>query len=300
MAGLGLAAVSPAAAAHRPAAVPAHIVLSAASGPPGTTIRVSGSGFAAGERVRIWLAGIAHTVARANRRGSFAGALVKMTSGTEPGTYRITGLGRRSGRRASATFAVHINWAQYGYGPARAGRNVYENALSPSAVPGLSQAWRFDTGNEVLSSPAVVNGRMYVGSQRSAVYALNAATGGRQWMFRTDGAVDSSPAVFGGKVYVGSEGNRMYALSAATGARRWMYRTGAAVFGSPTVRSFTRQRQAPVAALNAYTVPFIAATYTVPPRTVGEPKTAAPVRYIHRRAPVAALSAYIRSPSDPT
>ena len=109
--------------------------------------------------------------------GSFSGVLVKVPIGTVPGTYRIRAVGRRSGRRAGANFAVHTNWAQYGYGPARTGYNPDENVLSASAVPRLALAWRFSTGNEVFSSPAVVNGVAYLGSLNGAVYALNAATG---------------------------------------------------------------------------------------------------------------------------
>ena len=48
-----------------------------------------------------------------------------MTAQTTPGAYRITAVGRRSGRQAAATFTVHTNWAQYGYGPARMSRNGY-------------------------------------------------------------------------------------------------------------------------------------------------------------------------------
>ena len=137
-AGLGLAAAAPAAAASG-AAVRAHIALSPASGPPGTAIRVSGSGFATRETVRIALDDLDHTVAHCNRSGSFSGALVKVGARTVPGGYRGTAVGRRTGRQASATFTVHTNWAQFGYGPARTGYNVNEDVLSASAVPGLAR-----------------------------------------------------------------------------------------------------------------------------------------------------------------
>ena len=256
MAGLGLAAVAPVTEARAAAAPGApHIALSAYTGPPGTAIRVSGSGFATRETVRISLDDQDHTVAHANRRGSFSGALVKVGS-VGPGAYQVTAVGRRTGRQASATFTVHDNWAQYGAGPARTGWNGNEFVLSPSAVPGLGLAWRFDTGNEAFSSPAVVNGTAYVGSLNNAVYALNAATGTQRWMFRTDGAVNSSPAVLGGKAYVGSEGNRVYAIGVVHGVQRWVYRTGAPVFGSPAVLNGTVY----VAAVNGTVYAFNAAT----------------------------------------
>jgi outer membrane protein assembly factor BamB len=169
--------------------------------------------------VDVTFAAADKTVGHTNRAGSFSGVLVKAPIGAVPGTYRIRAVGRRSGRRAGANFTVHTNWAQYGHGPARTGYNPDENVLSASAVPRLAMAWRFSTGNEVLSSPAVVNGVAYLGSLNSAVYALNAATGTRRWVFHTHSGVGSSPAVVGGVVYV-SDGSRLYALSAATGARR--------------------------------------------------------------------------------
>jgi outer membrane protein assembly factor BamB/5-hydroxyisourate hydrolase-like protein (transthyretin family) len=85
------------------------------------------------------------------------------------------------------------------------------------------------------SSPAVVNGVVYVGSIDGNVYALNAATGAKVWNYTTGGAVDSSPAVVNGVVYVGSIDGNVYALNAATGAKVWNYTTGWYVPSSPAV-----------------------------------------------------------------
>ena len=76
------------------------------------------------------------------------------------------------------------------------------------------------------SSPAVVNGVVYVGSDDNNVYALNATTGAKLWNYTTGGAVDSSPAVANGIVYVGSDDHNVYALNATTGAKLWNYTTG--------------------------------------------------------------------------
>jgi outer membrane protein assembly factor BamB len=241
-AGLSLAAAGPAVASPS-SSVRVHVALSAYSGPPGAAVRVSGSGFAARETVDISFATTADTADRTaghtNRSGSFSGVLIKVPVGTVPGDYRIRAVGRRSGRRGGATFTVHTNWAQYGYGPGRTGYNPDENVLSPSAVPGLALAWHFATGNEVFSSPAVVNGVAYVGSLNSAVYALNAATGARRWVFHTDGGVASSPPVVGGVVYVGTDHTDvgdLLAFNAATGKRIWdIQDSNGAVDAAPAV-----------------------------------------------------------------
>ena len=77
-----------------------------------------------------------------------------------------------------------------------------------------------------LSSPAVVNGVVYFGSDDGNVYALNASTGAKLWSYATGDGVDSSPAVANGVVYVGSDDGNVYALNASTGAKLWSYATG--------------------------------------------------------------------------
>jgi hypothetical protein len=97
------------------------------------------------------------------------------------------------------------------------------------------QIWQFETGNDVRSSPTVVNGTIYVGSADDSVYALDASTGEEVWSFDTSGAVESSPTVVDGIVYVGSADNSVYALDAGTGEEVWSFDTGGAVESSPTV-----------------------------------------------------------------
>ena len=60
----------------------------------------------------------------------------------------------------------------------------------------------------LYSSPAVVDGVVYVGSDDGNVYALNASSGAKLWNYTTGGDVYSSPAVVGGVVYVGSDGRQ--------------------------------------------------------------------------------------------
>ena len=60
------------------------------------------------------------------------------------------------------------------------------------------------------SSPAVVDGRVYIGSGDFKVYCLNATTGEHIWNYTTGACVFSSPAVADGKVYVGSAYGKVY------------------------------------------------------------------------------------------
>jgi hypothetical protein len=61
----------------------------------------------------------------------------------------------------------------------------------------------------------VVDGTVFVGSNDTHVYALDAVSGDEQWRFQTDKAVQSSPAVVDGTVFVGSDDYSMYALTGA-------------------------------------------------------------------------------------
>jgi eukaryotic-like serine/threonine-protein kinase len=77
-----------------------------------------------------------------------------------------------------------------------------------------------------LSSPAIANGTVYIGSGDQHVYALDAGTGALRWSFATGDVVHASPAVANGLVYIGSWDRNLYALDAATGRERWRYTTG--------------------------------------------------------------------------
>ncbi len=77
--------------------------------------------------------------------------------------------------------------------------------------------WRFQTGGEVLSSPAVgADGTVYVGSEDGYLYALN-ADGTLKWRQLTAGPVFAHPALGAdGPVFV-SAGNAVYAFRVADG-----------------------------------------------------------------------------------
>jgi outer membrane protein assembly factor BamB len=64
--------------------------------------------------------------------------------------------------------------------------------------------WIHQISSAVLSSPAVANGIVYVGSNSGAIYALDASSGNLLWLYQTGGAIYSTPAVANGVVYTGS------------------------------------------------------------------------------------------------
>ena len=57
----------------------------------------------------------------------------------------------------------------------------------------------------ICSSPAVAYGNIYFGSNDQNVYCLNADNGTEQWIYTTARGTGSCPAVVDGKVYIGSD-----------------------------------------------------------------------------------------------
>ncbi len=92
--------------------------------------------------------------------------------------------------------------------------DLSHTGYSTSAGPLSNQSlWSYPTDNSVeYTSPAIVNGVVYVGSHDRNVYALNAITGSKIWSYMTGSSVESSPAVADGVVYVGSDDNKVYAF----------------------------------------------------------------------------------------
>lgn len=105
--------------------------------------------------------------------------------------------------------------------------------------------WRYETGDGVVSSPAVDGETVYVGSSDNALYAIDAFTGETRWRYETDASIMSSPVYVDGRLYVGTVGSGVYAIDAEDGEARWKYDAdkqlddgidlSAVITGTPTV-----------------------------------------------------------------
>ena len=72
------------------------------------------------------------------------------------------------------------------------------------------------------SSPAVENGRVFVGSRDDhKLYAFDAVTGNTLWTATTSDWVQTSPAVANGVVYIANNSGNLYAFNAQTGGLVW-------------------------------------------------------------------------------
>ena len=122
------------------------------------------------------------------------------------------------------------DWAMFRHDLSRSG-----TADSSGTLPQGELEWVFSTDAPIHSSPAVVDGTVYVGSQDSKLYALDAVTGAKRWEYKTGGWVESSPAIVNGVVYFGSNDGRLYALDAYSGEKLWDFTAKYPIKSSPAV-----------------------------------------------------------------
>jgi outer membrane protein assembly factor BamB len=75
------------------------------------------------------------------------------------------------------------------------------------------------------SSPAVVNGAVYLRTANGSLYAVEARTGKELWTYRRAGTgfwvVRTSPSVWDGKVYFTDEHGQLLGLDLKTGTKKW-------------------------------------------------------------------------------
>ncbi|MFC4245785.1 PQQ-binding-like beta-propeller repeat protein [Natribaculum luteum] len=88
--------------------------------------------------------------------------------------------------------------------------------------------WRAETdmdGRGVHGTPAIADGRVYVGAYDGVLYAFDAATGDRVWKTKLGGSIGSSPLYADGTVFMAVEYSdpegSIFAVDADDGTIRW-------------------------------------------------------------------------------
>ncbi|MEA1985720.1 MAG: cobaltochelatase subunit CobN [Euryarchaeota archaeon] len=105
------------------------------------------------------------------------------------------------------------------------------------------------TGNEIwnrslygsLSSPAISNGRIYIGDKDKRLNCINATDGSEIWNQTLEGACRSSPVVAGGMVYTAANSveGTIYCFDADDGTLKWSYDPGNYNMAQPSVSDGT-------------------------------------------------------------
>jgi eukaryotic-like serine/threonine-protein kinase len=160
---------------------------------------------------------------------------------TKSGSARWT---YRTGGRVRASPAIDHDTVYVG---------SYDGSLYAIDFATGRQIWRFDTKGRglnsadfgydrrsILSSAAVSDGTVYVGSRDAHLYAVDAANGMLKWSFDYEKDNNtwsvSSPAVRDGVVYSAtSDGHFVHAVQAADGKELWRFQTSGPIWSSPSV-----------------------------------------------------------------
>ena len=130
------------------------------------------------------------------------------------------------------------NWAATGF-------NYYEQRFSPLGqinrgnVGQLGVAWSADlpAGEVPQSTPIVADGKIYITTPRSRVFAFDGATGKQLWTFdaglaqptvaqAASGVGNQGLAIWKGRLYLATLDGQLIALDAITGAQLWSIQTG--------------------------------------------------------------------------
>ncbi|PYX48636.1 MAG: hypothetical protein DMG79_11375, partial [Acidobacteria bacterium] len=201
-------------------ALTASISLSPNSGPPTSKTTATASGYSSGETVVVTFDSTTLGTAVADSAGNFT-LVLTVSKSAQPGAHTVQASGQASGVIASTVFTVQTNWTSYKNLPTRTGFNAFENTITQKNAVRLQLAWQGQMGDLVdFSSPAVVNGVVYVGSFDGKLYAFNANGCGPQslcqplWSGSTGNDITSSPAVANGTVFIGSADHKLYAFPA--------------------------------------------------------------------------------------
>ncbi len=153
-------------------------------------------------------------------------AVAEFLSGKPFGAVSAVSGGICTTKPAPITNLTQPNWNGFGVDSSNS-RYQPKPGMTAADVPNLKLKWAFGFpgGTQAYGNPAIVAGRVFVGSDNGTVYALDAQTGCTHWTFKADGGVRTAPSValIGRKyaVYVGDLKANLFALDAETGAVIW-------------------------------------------------------------------------------
>ncbi len=141
----------------------------------GGRMTVSGSALSPGQSEPIYVSGTRVGSALTNRNGDFQLDTSVPWSVTS-GQLQVSVVDPNQGRILTILFVVG-DWPEFRHDSAHSGVDGFETAIGVGNVSKLVGKWLYPTGGAVVSSPAVANGIVYVGSNDGSLYALNTGTG---------------------------------------------------------------------------------------------------------------------------
>jgi outer membrane protein assembly factor BamB len=221
----------------------AQIVLSSPFVAPGSSVIVSGSGFAAGETVSISLLGTTLLSEVANKTGGLPRRKITIPSKSPFGETSLVATGATSQRSVSVALDITNNWPQLDYSPGHSDFEPNDTSLYNLVHPGnnifLDPAWQYQAGSAVNTSPAVADDVAYTGDAAGQLTVIDVHNGAPLWTWTEPGTpvpMTGSPAVdpTRGLVLVSTTNGTIYAISITTHLLVWSAVLGTAV-SSPVI-----------------------------------------------------------------
>jgi outer membrane protein assembly factor BamB len=119
--------------------------------------------------------------------------------------------------------------------PAWDHNRLFIATLTPGSIKALDAKtgktiWKKSLPSRAESSPIVIKGVVYFGSEDGTVYAYRAKDGRKVWTYHAGGAVKAGLAYDAGKLYFGDYAGAVTALQAKNGSRVWSTGTSGASF----------------------------------------------------------------------
>jgi alcohol dehydrogenase (cytochrome c) len=163
---------------------------------------------------------------------SFAfAAAVALAATTQPVMAQVKTVSAMDMKSAQSS----SDWLTYGHDYSNQ-RFSPLNGVTPDNVAKLVPAFVFQTGvvQAFETTPIVANGKMFLTSAYSHVFAIDAKTGKRLWQYEPKlgktvfccGPVNRGVAIAGDSVYVGTLDGKLVALDQETGHVKWSVQVG--------------------------------------------------------------------------
>lgn len=187
------------------------------------TINNTGTDTAGAFNVSLYVDNVYQAQNRINSLAGSAGIITSFTWTATSGMHELKIVADSAGEVTETNEAdnnlsesIAIDWPMFR-------QDWGHHGLANGAGPKTNNtAWVYNVGDLIDTSPAVVNGIVYFGSNDNKVHAINATSGSQIWDFTgTDDFETSSPAVVNDILYIGSYDGYLYALNATNGSQIW-------------------------------------------------------------------------------
>src|SRR5690348_12646414 len=104
----------------------------------------------------------------------------------------MRGAGMRRGLRWLALTAALAPPAMAGDGTTFRGDAAHSGFYAGTEIGSPALRWKFRSGGQVIGSPAIANGTVYIGATDGKMYALEERTGTQRWAFQTHARIAST------------------------------------------------------------------------------------------------------------